>query len=100
MLDCARYIAVAAIVIGDLDSDNELHSHRMAAIQRTEEELHEMEAREMDMLAEADTLQKLAVRHDTVLQRQCALDAKIKADDDEAFCGKKKRTLLDISGEL
>ncbi len=100
MLDCARYIAVAAIVIGDMESDNELHSHRMATIQRNEEDLREMEAHEMDMLAEADALQKLAARHDTVLQRQCALDAKIKAEDDEAFCGKKKRMMVDISGEL
>ena len=93
MLDCARYIAMATIILAEVD--NELHTHRMAAIQRTEGELHELEAREADMLTEADALHLMAVRHDIVLQRQCALEVEIKAEDEAARCG-KKRALVDV----
>ena len=63
---------------------------RMALINRTQMEMHELEGREMDLMGEADTIDRSVSRMATVLQFQSEIDTQMRLDEEEKVAMQNK----------
>ena len=96
VVEYARFFASAAV------GDDELRQQRTDVIHQTEMELHELEAQEMDLLSEAETLHQQVEQLSAVLQFQSVLEKQMmRSEEEEAAAAattagghKKKRRII------